>query len=242
MNREKLIQGKKISETEKLVLEYITTNLENCLESGVRGVAKANYTSTSTVMRLAKKLGYNGFSEMVYDLRLKLEGIDTTADQELLGQDDLWDTDRLEDIEIFMRAIHEEQIFIYGSGFSSLIAEYMYKKLLVLGRRCWFVHSLEIETIINNYYESQKTVIIVSKSGQTEFLVNVAKKARAAGIKVICMTGNRMSQLAQQADVVFALRDHNPLDDDNLLENPFFGNCILLFEKIIGAYHIKYKK
>ena len=57
-----------LTDTEMSVLEFLLTHIDDALKLGVRGVAKANYTSTSTVMRLAKKLGYNGFIEMYYKL------------------------------------------------------------------------------------------------------------------------------------------------------------------------------
>ena len=57
-----------LTDTEQAVLEYLLLHLDEALKLGVRGVAKANFTSTSTVMRLSRKLGYNGFIEMYYKL------------------------------------------------------------------------------------------------------------------------------------------------------------------------------
>ena len=57
-----------LTDTERAVLEFLLTHIDEALKLGVRGVAKANFTSTSTVMRLSRKLGYNGFIEMYYKL------------------------------------------------------------------------------------------------------------------------------------------------------------------------------
>lgn len=64
----KLTCGVSLTDTEQAVLEYLLLHLDEALKLGVRGVAKANFTSTSTVMRLSRKLGYNGFIEMYYKL------------------------------------------------------------------------------------------------------------------------------------------------------------------------------
>ena len=48
----KIIRNKKITVLEEQVLEYIIENIENVMDIGVRGVASANFTSTSTIMRL----------------------------------------------------------------------------------------------------------------------------------------------------------------------------------------------
>lgn len=57
-----------MSETEEAILKYIINNIDSVLEQGVRTVAKENFTSPATVMRLSKKLGYNGFIDLYYHL------------------------------------------------------------------------------------------------------------------------------------------------------------------------------
>ena len=69
---EKLVAGKNLTETEFTVLRYLVANIDRVLDLGVRGVAKANYTSATTVMRLAHKMGYRGFVEMQYKLMTML--------------------------------------------------------------------------------------------------------------------------------------------------------------------------
>lgn len=66
MNIEKITQGKNLTDTERTVLEYILDHLDTVQTEGVRGVARANYTSTSTIMRLARKMNYSGFVDMCY--------------------------------------------------------------------------------------------------------------------------------------------------------------------------------
>jgi len=68
MDISKFIQNKGLTEIEIEVLNYMIDNINDINKMGVRGVAKNNFTSTSTIMRLAKKLGYSGFLEMQYNL------------------------------------------------------------------------------------------------------------------------------------------------------------------------------
>ena len=247
MNIDKFLVNVSLSETEKKVFNYIIVNITTCMDEGVRGVAKNNYTSTSTIMRLAKKLGYNGFVEMVYDIKLKISIDDTSKDVNTVevfsdtmeNEFNVISNDK--DIDQFIEILHHNNMFIYGSGFSELVSEYMYKKLMVLGRKCWFVKNIEFETMLKSYESIMETVIIVSKSGQTPFQVKIAEKAQEQGIRVICFTGSGTSEVAKNSDIVFVVPDKNPLDDDNHLSNPFFAYCILLFEKIIEKYYGKYR-
>ncbi|MDF2473665.1 MAG: transcriptional regulator, RpiR family, partial [Anaerocolumna sp.] len=54
----KLIEGKNLTDVEEKVLRYIIEHIDEVVRMGVRTIAKNNYTSTSTIMRLTKKLGY----------------------------------------------------------------------------------------------------------------------------------------------------------------------------------------
>ena len=51
----KLIQGKNLSELDIKILHYIIENIDDVLERGVREIAKDNFTSPSTIIRLSKK-------------------------------------------------------------------------------------------------------------------------------------------------------------------------------------------
>lgn len=247
MNMDKFLVNVSLSATERNVFKYIIENITTCMDEGVRGVAKNNYTSTSTIMRLAKKLGYNGFVDMVFDIKQKISSDDNGKDMNPIevfndnAESEFNVISNEHDIDDFIDILHHNNMFIYGSGFSELVSEYMYKKLLVLGRKCWFVKNIEFETMLNSYKDIMETVIIVSKSGQTPFQVKIAEKAQEQGIKVICFTGSSTSELAKNSDIVFIVPDVNPLDDDNHLSNPFFAYCILLFEKIIEKYYEKYR-
>lgn len=64
----KMFHGKNLTELDKQILQYIIEHIDTVLQMGVRKVAKANYTSPATVIRLAKKLGYTGFVDMYYQL------------------------------------------------------------------------------------------------------------------------------------------------------------------------------
>ncbi len=55
MDISKFIQNKGLTEIEIEVLNYMIDNINDINKMGVRGVAKNNFTSTSTIMRLAKK-------------------------------------------------------------------------------------------------------------------------------------------------------------------------------------------
>ena len=126
-----------LTDTERAVLEFLLTHIDEALKLGVRGVAKANFTSTSTVMRLSRKLGYNGFIEMYYKL-LGAAGKGTPVyelNEGFLSHfagDGNVSMENYRSLRLAAQRIHktDQMVFIYGMGFSSMMAEYLAKKLL----------------------------------------------------------------------------------------------------------------
>lgn len=51
------------------ILDYLKKNPREALKLGVRGVANKFNTIPSRIVRLAKKLNYSGFLEMIYSFK-----------------------------------------------------------------------------------------------------------------------------------------------------------------------------
>lgn len=64
----KLVNKYKLTETETKILDYLLNNIEDALNWNVRDVARNNFSSPATVMKLAKKMHYTGYIDMVYRL------------------------------------------------------------------------------------------------------------------------------------------------------------------------------
>ena len=131
----KLTCGVSLTDTEQAVLEYLLLHLDEALKLGVRGVAKANFTSTSTVMRLSRKLGYNGFIEMYYKLLGTVGGVSRgyEVNEDFISHFAGREAISLENYQNLRRAAEKicetsDTVFIYGMGFSSMMANYLGKK------------------------------------------------------------------------------------------------------------------
>ena len=116
-----------------------------------------NLTSTTTIIRLAKKLGYQGFTDMYYALMKEAEN----------GRQEQWEA--VPFLERFTENMRESEndyaqltslaetlcqckgiVYICGMGFSSFPADYFCKKLLVQGVTCIFSGAEESSGIFEN--------------------------------------------------------------------------------------------
>ncbi|MDV4150513.1 MurR/RpiR family transcriptional regulator [Clostridium sp. AL.422] len=245
MDLSKFIENKGLTEIEIKVLNYIVDNIEDVNKLGVRGIAKNNYTSTSTIMRLSKKLGYSGFLEMQYNLAaLKKNELGDDLNErdflDSLDMDNLLKENTSDVINRFVDTLFNDDnkfIFIYANGFSGIVAEYINKKLLVMGKRSILSNGTDSIGVFENNLDYISSIIVISKSGETPMVLNKVKTAKDYGINVISFTNERENSISKLADISFKIDDANKLDDRNLMPNTFFPKVLVLVELLIYEYY-----
>lgn len=241
----KLLNGKSLTQVEEQVLIYIIDHIDEVLEQGVRKIAKENYTSTSTIMRLAKKMGYNGFVDMHYKL---LPLVKKSAERAITDEDfvqnfsanslfEYISHDMLMEFARKMLNTDEKFIFIYATGFSGIAAEYMYKKFLVLGKKCMIASAKDSIGVFENNLDSIDIFIAISKSGETQLVLDKIQTAKENQIPTIGISGHGENSLSKLVDLNFQIRDNNSLDDRNMSANTFFPNVLMLTELFVYEYY-----
>lgn len=233
-----------LTDTERAVLEFLLTHIDEALKLGVRGVAKANFTSTSTVMRLSRKLGYNGFIEMYYKL-LGAAGKGTPVyelNEGFLSHfagDGNVSMENYRSLRLAAQRIHktDQMVFIYGMGFSSMMAEYLAKKLLVLGIKCIFSDGADSIGVFENNLEDIGVFIAFSSSGRSPYVLNRVKMAEENSVFTMGFTNDGASPLKEYCSCVIEVPDDNPLDDRNMKPTLFFSKTITMIELLIYEYY-----
>lgn len=240
----KIIQGKNLTELEVQLVQYIVVNIDTVLQMGVRSIAKENFTSPATVIRLSKKLGYAGFVDMYYQLLPLLKKADLPQNGMLedyleISEKDFLKDNSLDDIHSFISNVlnlRHRYIFIYATGFSAIAAEYLYKKLLVLGRKTIVASGSDSIGVFENNMEDIGALVVISKSGETQLILDKLQAAKEHSIFTVSFTKETENRIAKLSDLNFKITDHNKLDDRNMLPNSFFPGLLLMFEFIVKLY------
>lgn len=241
MDLEKFISGKQLTVLELSILDYIVKNIDEIQEMGVREVAEVTYTSPASVIRLSKKLGYTGYTDMYYSFLpiIKKDGQNKYKESNgLLNFDfsDILNGFSQEKIDLFNKYVFEKSdkyIFIYATGFSEIIAKYIYKKLLVLGRKVIISSGSDSIGIFENNLENIGAMLVVSKSGETNLVYNKLNKAAETNIYTISFTQDSWNRIADLSNLNIPIIDLHPLDDRNMLPNVFFSGVLLTFEYLL---------
>lgn len=240
----KIIQGKNLSEVDVQIIQYIIDHIDTVLHKGVREIAKDNFTSPATVIRLSKKLGYTGFVDMYYQLlpmikKVGMPQVRDGGDFLQISQTDFLTYNSMEDIETFISKVlnlKQKYIFIYATGFSAIAGDYLYKKLLVLGRKTIIASGTDSIGVFENNLEDVGALVVISKSGETQMVIEKLQAAKEHRVFTASFTKETSNRVASLSDLNFKINDPNKLDDRNMLPSSYFPSLLLLFEFIFQQY------
>lgn len=244
MELERLTREKKLTDTERQVLQYLLEHLDTALAQGVRDIARQNYTSSSTIMRLAHKLGYGGFVDMCYKLstltqeNTRLDGeaqqfLDSFCANALLNYNTYT---QLKTCAEHLARLDRDFLFIYATGFSAMAGNYMAGKLTNMGRRCLFASGQDSSGFFENNLDAMGMFLCISKSGETPLVRDKIRTAHENGIYTVAITGEQENSVSRYADLWFRVEDDCKLDTQNVMPNTFFPQVIMLVELIAYEY------
>lgn len=217
---------KHMSLSQQIIGDFILEKRYQIKEMSTRDIAKMTYTSSATVVRFAKKLGYEGFNDLKNDYLNELYYIDTHFNHvdanfpfnknnsltEIAGKinnlykETIDDSLSLIDFEQLQKAIEIMQasatIHIFGLGSSLLFGKRFKYQMTRIKKR------VEIETLAGEYGFNINLVyqddcaIIISYSGESTTVINHAKLLKEKKIPIIAITSLGDNHLKEYADII----------------------------------------
>lgn len=228
-NFEDLAITMQLDEFEQALLQYIIDNIDNPKAVQIRSVAEANFTSTATVFKLAKRLGFNGYSELIFNLRTKPLTNPESAGFEMLFEDV---AKHREQFQTLLNQYHDKRILVLGLGFSRLIANYISERLLLNGYQS--ITSDHIQLLLANY-QKETLLIVVSQSGKNARLLENIQNAANRNIDIISFCGDANSPIAKHATLPITCEPSQISGNRLDVPNSFFAYAILCFEALLDT-------
>lgn len=236
-----------LSRSERIAFNALASHLGNALELGVRGLSQLSGVSTATIVRMTKKLGYRGFTDMVYQLERNPAQTSTAIATPSIQKEPFNDYPLIFNVSpaldsaisaVARRLLHTRGlVHTYGHGFSSIMAEYLTKKLARLEIPSRASNADNSLLDFENVADSKDTLALFSRSGITERVVDHARIARDADVTVISFTNDTNNPLRNLADIAIAIPDDRPLDNRNSSPSFFFASNIAVIESIVSRYY-----
>lgn len=220
----KMVKNKEeLSVAERAVLDYLIENRDNLKDFGVEKIAEAAYTSPASVVRMCKKLGYQGFKDFKIDFILanaKVEIPNIKEYQDVIltktyenGRAAIENDIRIleETLKIFNLDIVEKaaqtimnarKILIFGKGSSYLVCKDLEMKLRRINKFAIAQGESHDQLVDATFLNNKDVVIFVSNSGKTKETVTSALLAKESGATIISITKLGSSILADISDIV----------------------------------------
>jgi len=213
------------SQAEQRVISLIGEDPLRVAQLSVTELAKQADTSTATVVRASRTLGFDGYpalrlalaDEMSRDddgttLPLVADISDHDSPQQILHKllafevegatatAELIDGAKLE--QAIEALSHARRIDVYGVGASALVAQDFCQKLRRIGMACQTYGSGDESLVSACLLTSMDVALAISHSGETSEAVDALQQAKNAGAKTVAITANARSTLARKADCI----------------------------------------
>lgn len=223
MDVEMLIDKYQLNDSEAEVLRFMKKNRQSLKTIGIRDVAKASYVSTATIINMAKKIGYSGYSELVFALG--------NSQSDIAMPSTFSNEEKAAFIEL-LSEYRDKRIMILGSGFSQNLANYFSEALNLYGFRATANSHLEF---LRQQVQQDILLVIISNSGDTVRLAELAKMANDHHIDVIAFVGQKNSKIGSLATLTISTETYTPQRISDYQPNLFFGTTLNQFELLLSA-------
>ncbi len=190
-------------------------------------LAQHSGVSDATVVRLCRSLGFNTYLELKISLTRPLDNTPRLIHDDVREGDSaatiarkvlqtaiqaVQDTLAVLDEQAFDKAVeilhNADRILIAGVGNSGPLAYELYNHLIRLHMNCHVHNDIYLQVVEATLLTDKDAVVAISQNGSTIGPIRTAAEARRKGAKVICITGNAVSELSEYADVILLSVSH----------------------------------
>lgn len=197
------------SDTDQAIYHYITNNSDKIPYMRVREIALESHTSSSSVMRFIRKIGYENFSEFKNFFK---NDNSERIENYTLGFPKLEQSDFTRNLEKKLETIAKkildcDNIIFFGIGNSGYICEYAARRLAILGCNAFAMSdaTYPLSRRLKNMTDSM--LITVSVSGMTTEILEIVSELRHEDdMTIVAVTGDGSSSLANMADYILDYR------------------------------------
>jgi RpiR family transcriptional regulator, carbohydrate utilization regulator len=207
---------------ERKAVDFLLAAPEQIAAMTIVDFAERAGCSEATIVRLSKRLGYEGFPELKADFSTSernnpedfgYEGISRKDDGPTVVRkvfeatiQALKDTLEIMDIAEYERAItallNARKILWCGLGDAALVAMEACQRFVRIGENAMVSQDPDLELIMSSQLCPGDVLVAISHSGKSRPVLDSIKVAKKAGAVVIAITNFPISPIAKHADII----------------------------------------
>ncbi|WP_180955824.1 MurR/RpiR family transcriptional regulator [Dolosicoccus paucivorans] len=208
-------------------------------------LAKKLHVSEPSLTRFAKKCGYKGYREFIFDYQQSSVRSALTdspliqrvmADyEELLNKSyHLIDESQLHRIVSLLKT--KSRIYIYGKGSSGLVASELKLRFMRLGLICEAMSDEHLIKINNALLDESSLVIGISVSGKTSLIIDALQNAHQKKATTLLITANQDPLFEEFVSEIILVSLKSTLSRGQIISPQF---PILIITDLIYAYYLE---
>lgn len=211
-----------MNNSDRKIAEYILAHTEQVAQMNIQELAKASFTSASTIYRMCCNLGFRGYKDfkesLIYDVAMRSR--DNKFENEDIQRTDTMDmiiekvtyknVISLEDTRSLMDAHNLEQcvsllagartVLLFGIGASFGVARDAYLKFLRINKSCVVNEDWHSQLLTARNSRPDDLAIVISYSGETSEILECMREMRKNRTPIITITRFVTSPAAKLSD------------------------------------------
>ena len=244
-----------LTKAEKKIADFILENKENVIYMSITELANACEVGETSVYRFCRTLEFGGYQEFKMELSLYLASNETgnSETQEEVGFEKermqrqieaIEETYQLLDIKTITRIVEmmEEanSIYFFGVGGSAQTAQDFWSKFLRITPKARLIQDAHMQAMATSLLTEKDLVFLVSYSGATKDIVNIADIAKNVDAKVAGITRYQKSPLTKYTDeILLCGSKESPLEGGSLTVKT---SQIYLLDLLYATYYQRNKE
>ena len=232
---------------EKTIADFFIYNRKK-VDFSAKAIAERLYVSEASLSRFAKKCGYRGYREFVYQYEEtfveKQESMTgntrmvLNAYQELLNKTyNLVNEAQIARISRYLN--QAERVFVCGKGSSGLAGGEMELRFMRIGVDIDSIRDSDLMRMQAVFQDKRSLVFGISISGEKEDVLYLLYEAHKRGAKTVLLTANNKGIFDEFCDEVVLLPSLRHLNHGNVISPQF---PILVMLDIIYSYYVEQDK
>lgn len=223
------------STSEKIVADYIISQREKIKDQTTKQIAKATFTSPSTLVRIAQKLNYSGWNELKEDYLKEIEylnnnlsninaNIPFTKDENIISiaskiasltKESIEDTLSLityDDLQTAIKIINKSSyINIFSVSVNLFICNEFKHNMARIKKRVDIHSHFGDQGFAAALADKDSCAILISYSGENPFLKDIVNILKQRKIPLIAITSIGENSLSKSADCILRISTREKL-------------------------------
>lgn len=210
-----------LKKAEKRAADFLLGHTQNVDKLSIQEFAAEAGCSEATVVRLSKKLGYEGFPELKRDFAAFENSSEIHEYGNIMNNDrpldvmrkvfessaqGLMDTLNILDCDAYTEALQSligaKRILFCGLGDAGAVAMEAHLRFLRIGVAALYAADPDTQLIYATQLQQNDVVVAISHSGRSRQIHDVVKLAKDRGATVILITNYPVSPLSKKSDVI----------------------------------------